>query len=332
MAHTRAVLLRWEISTCFLRVDEERDPGQQALDAYYRGAHPYAEVVKALGCGGASIVSLDVDPVFAPAPEPISPARGPAGIPPGHQVPTQPHLRHVVTGDPFDRQPRLVWVRGDSLEEVRGHLAAMPKDANARRFERTTTVPLIDTLLSILGVSTGFLLAAQIRAGNISVHATVLAEMEVPRETRRNLASRYRRGSRRYKAAAAALSYLQADGVALHRVVLAGQAVTGNARTAQVELSFNAFLIYQVASRDPGNGWRHLHVWPTPRDGRYLALDLRVGNGPAMQELYWRLHPLGSDSRTSRYERMRQALGMLPLDGYDAQAVDSGTATGDVPT
>jgi hypothetical protein len=35
----------------FLRVNEERDLMQQAFDAYYRGAHPYAEIVKALGCG-----------------------------------------------------------------------------------------------------------------------------------------------------------------------------------------------------------------------------------------------------------------------------------------
>ena len=100
---------------------------------------------------------------------------------------------------------------------MRGRLAAIPEDPSARRFERTTTVPLIDTLLPVLGVSTGFLLAAQIRAGNIDVEGIVLSEGEAPRETERSLAARYRPGSIRYKAAASALAYLHADGVRLDR-------------------------------------------------------------------------------------------------------------------
>jgi hypothetical protein len=297
----------------FLLVDEERDPRQQALDSYYRGTHPYAEIVRALGCGGSSIVNLDVQPVFAPAPEPIPPERVEAGVPPGHEIPVQPRLRHVVTGDLFDPGPRLVWVRGDSIEEVRARLAPIPEDPDARRFERTTTVPLIDTLLPVLGVNTGFLLAAQIRARNIDLEAIVLSEGEAPQKTERSLASRYRQGSARYKAAASALAYLQADGVELNRVELARQPVAQPARKPAVEVSFNAFLIYQAASSDRGTGWRHLHVWPTPRDGRRLALDLRVNDGPATQELYWHLNPI-YDTRENRYDRIRHALGMAPLD------------------
>jgi hypothetical protein len=296
-----------------LAVDEQRDPGQQALDSYYRGAHPYAEIVKALGCGGSSIVNLDVQPVFAPAPVPISAERAQAGVPPGHEMPVQPRLRHVVTGDLFDPGPRLVWVRGDSIDDVRGRLAAIPEDPSARRFERTTAVPLIDTLLPLLGVNTGFLLAAQIRARNIDLDAIVLSDGEAPRETERSLASRYRPGSVRYKAAASALAYLQADGVALNRVVLAGQTVARPARKPVAEVSFNAFLIYQAASSNPGTGWRHLHVWPTPRSGRWLALDLRVTNSTATQELYWHLNPM-YEPPASRYDRIRHALGMPPLD------------------
>lgn len=310
----------------FLVVDEARDPGQQALDSYYRGAHPYAEIVRALGCGGSSIVNLDVQPVFAPAPEPISPERARAGIPPGHEMPVQPRLRHVVTGDLFDPPPRLVWVRGDSIEEVRGRLAAIPEDPSARRFERTTTVPLIDTLLPVLGVSTGFLLAAQIRAGNIDVEGIVLSEGEAPRETERSLAARYRPGSIRYKAAASALAYLHADGVRLDRVVLAGQPVARPARRPAAQVSFNTFLVYQAASSDRGPGWRHLHVWPTPRSGRWLAVDLRVKNGASAQELYWHLNPI-YDSREKGYDRIRHALGMSPLD-VSAQSEQQHSATG----
>jgi hypothetical protein len=240
----------------FLAVDEERDPRQQALDSYYGGAHPYAEIVGALGCGGSSIVNLVVQPVFGPAPEPISPDRAQVGVPRGHEVPVQPrfHLR------PVRPQPRLVWVRGDSIEEARAWLAAIPEDPSATRFERTTKVPLIDTLLPVLGVITGFLLAAQIRAGNIAVEGIVLSEGEAPRETERGFAARYRPGSVGYKAAASALAYLDVDGVGLDRVVLAGQPVARPARRPAAEVSFNTFLVYQVASSDRGAGWRHLHV------------------------------------------------------------------------
>jgi hypothetical protein len=295
-----------------LAVDEQRDPAQQRLDSYYRGAHPYAEIVKALGCGGSSIVNLDVQPLFAPAPVPISAERAKAGVPPGHAIPVQPRLRHVITGDLFDPGPRLVWVRGDSIDDVRGRLGAISEDPTARRFERTTTVPLIDTLLPLLGVNTGFLLAAQIRAQNIEVDSFVLAEAEAPRETERSLASRYRPGSIRYKAAASALAYLRADGVALNRVVLAGQTVARPARKPVAEVSFNAFLIYEAASSNPGTGWRHLHIWPTPRSGRWLALDLRVNNSSATQDLYWHLNPM-YEPGANRYDRIRHALGMPPL-------------------
>ena len=127
--------------------------------------------MKALGCSGGSIVTVAVTPVFQPAPSLISPERAKSGVPPGHEVPRQPLLQHTVTGDPFDPQPKLLWVRGDSINEVRSRLVAIAEDPDARRFERTTTVPLIDTLLPLLGVQAGFRLAAQMRAGNFGVNA-----------------------------------------------------------------------------------------------------------------------------------------------------------------
>lgn len=295
----------------FLRIDETRDRGRQALDSYYRRGHPYAEIVKALGCGGASIVNLHVEPIFAPALQPISPERCNDGIPPGHQVPVRPLLRHLITGDPFDPQPLPVWVRGDSIDQVRLRLAAIAQDANARRFERTTTVPLIDTLLPILGVETGFLLAAQIRAGNLDVGATVLTEAQAPPESRQMLAMRYRPGSERHRAAAAALAHLKTRGVGLERVQLAEEPVTSSARKPRLAVSFNTFLIYQTAASDLPDGWAHLHVWPTPRGGRWLALQVRVKNGAATHELHWQLNP--RDPQADRYTPIRRALGMPPL-------------------
>jgi hypothetical protein len=295
-----------------LDVDEPRDHRQQALDAYYRRAHPYAELVKALGCGGGSIVTLDVQPVFQPAPAPISPERAHAGAPDGYAIPRQPLLKHTVTGDPFDPQPKLLWVRGDGIDDVRSRLAAIVEDPGARRFERTTTVPLIDTLLPLLGVEAGFRLAAQMRAGNFDVDALVLSECPAPPETDESLRWRYRPASERYLAAAAALAYLKSDGVELDRVQLSDGPVTDPAREPLVRVSFNAFLLYLLSSRFYDDGWRHLHVWPNRRGGVWLALNVTVKQAEAARELamtldgkYW--------EPGNPHDAIRAALGMPPL-------------------
>jgi hypothetical protein len=294
-----------------LDLDEPRDRGQQALESFYRRAHPYAEVVKALGCGGGSIVNLDVMPVFLPAPVPISPERPRTGIPEGHEVPSQPLLKHAVTGDPFDPQPKLLWVRGDTVEEVRARLAEIPENPDARRFERTTTVPLIDILLPLLGVETGFLLAAQMRAGNLGVDAVVLAQTTAPSEAEESLRRRYSPGSDRYLAAASALAYLKQGGVKLNRVQLVEGPVTSPSREPRVEVAFNVFLIYLLSSRWHDDGWRHLHVWPTRRGGQWLALDATVKRAEPARDLSRRLS--SRDGTDSRHEAIRAALGMPPL-------------------
>lgn len=241
-----------------LEIDELREPAKQAIEAFYRRAHPYPEVVKALGCAGGSIVTLAVTPVFQPAPAPISRERAQQScLPAGHEFPRQPLLQHTVTGDPFDPQPKLLWVRGDRIDEVRARLDAIAEDPDARRFERTTTVPLIDTLLPLLGVEIGFRLAAQMRAGNLEVNALVLGEAPPPAEAEASLQWRYRRSSERYLAAASALGHLKRDGVAPNCVQLAGSPVSDPAREPQAEVSFNAFLLYLIASRRSDAGCRH---------------------------------------------------------------------------
>jgi hypothetical protein len=238
----------------FLRVDEHRDGRQQQLEGFYRRAHPYAEVLRALGCSGSSVVNLDVGPVFAPAALPISRERAGDSVPDGHKVPAQPLFGHVVTGDPFDLQPQLVWVRGDSIEHVRARLSAMPEDF--------TPVPA---------------------------------------------------GSVRHGAAAAALAHLQADGVKLSAVQLVDGPVTARGGKPQVQVASNSFLIYLLASRGIEDGWRHLHVWPTPRENRWLSLDLRVENGPGVRKLsQYVKDPASSETRT---ERIPAVLGVAAPPG-----------------
>jgi hypothetical protein len=168
-----------------VQVDEERDPRSQALDAYYRRAHPYAEIVAAMGCGGSSVVTVDVEPVFAPRPQPVSPWRlerlkhADAAVI-GMAVPELAPMAHVVTGDVFDPQPDLVWVRCDRIEDIGAQLDRFPEVADARREERTTTVAVVDDLLERLGVQAGFVLAAQIRASNMAVRPFLVHERAPP--------------------------------------------------------------------------------------------------------------------------------------------------------
>ena len=81
-----------------LEIDEPRSRGQQGLDAFYRRAHPYAEVVTALGCGSGSFVNIEVVPVFSEGRDVSGPVTEP------HEPPL---MGHVITDEPFDPQPVL---------------------------------------------------------------------------------------------------------------------------------------------------------------------------------------------------------------------------------
>ena len=272
----------------YMEIDEPRSRGRHALDAVYRRAHPYSEVVKALGCGSGSLVSIDVEPKFLDEGKP------------GDSTsiePIVPNLGHSITADPFDPPPTLLWVRGDTIETARSRLAAIPEDPRARRYERTTTVPLLDDLLPQLGVDTAFLLAMQIRRSNVALEATLLQPAEAPLRTRRALDGRYSEDSSRRNAAAAALSHLEHKGVELNAVKLIdgpasdrGQrrANEDNAYTASVD--FNAFHLYRLGGGGYPTGWRHMHVWPHSRPGPWLALEALVLNSDRASELHLGLH------------------------------------------
>ena len=306
-----------------VEVDEARDPGRQALDAYYRRAHPYAEIVAAMGCGGSSMVAITVQPVFEPDPQPVSPWRlvrlKDAAEPVTEMaVPELAPTRHVVTGDLFDPQPDLVWVRGDSVEDIAAQLRRFPEVTCARREERTTTVAVVDDLLERLGVATAFLLAVQIRAGNMAVRAHLVHEHPPPDWVADGLTRRYTSGSTRARALGSVLALLEADGVDIGMVMLPGggsvagladrRSAHGMPDAAGVTIDFNAFAIYQCAAGDLGTGDRHLHIWPTGKAGPWLALAITSLDGDAARALYHEI-----TFRENGYARMRKALGLPPL-------------------
>jgi hypothetical protein len=307
------------------QIDDERTPGKEALDSYYRRAHPYAEVVRALGCGGGSMASLVIEPVFQPAREPISPERAATVTSlDGFEVPRLPPYGHIVTGDLFEPQPQLLWVRGDHMELVQERLRQFPSDPSARRLERTTTVPLLDELLPLLGVETGFQLAAQLRAGNLSVRAFILEATAPPPECAEMLDMRYTPASTRRVAGAAALAHMQRDGFDLGAVLFCdGPALSysdwnsrDESQRPRAAIDFNPFVLYKLAAGDYPQDWTHLHVWPSPRRGRWLAVEVRVLSSEGSRELYHRLHRrlfTGERGQEARYPPIREALGMPPL-------------------
>src|SRR5579884_53791 len=283
-------------------IDEPRSPQQQALQSFYRRAHPYAEIVSALGCGGNSYVNVHVEPVFEPEPQPISPWRkarleragGPIGT---TRVPELGPMGHTVTGEPFDPQPELVWVRGDDACDIAQRLDAFTPDPGARRYERTTTVAVIDDLLERLGVETAFMLAAQIRQGNLTVRPLLIHDRPVPQVAVAALRARYTERSVRGRALGSALTLLQEEGIDIVRGVYLpggstlrdlGHAARRRDRAVPIAIDFNPFLLYKAAAGDlPDDGERHLHIWPSgPRHGPCLALELTMYRRQEALRLY----------------------------------------------
>jgi len=297
-------------------VDEGRSRERFSLDAFYGRGCPHASTIKALGCGGNSLVSVQIQPVFSSPSEPLSPERALTVVDPGDPrwSPTQePMLLHVVTDEPLAGPFVLLWARGDRLQWALDRLADIEEQPEAGRFDRTTSVPLLDDLSHKLSLPVAFMLAAQVRAGNIACEARLLHADEPPAPTRSALERRYeRRGgggpSPRQLSAAAALAVLEAEGADLRRVRFVGSPViTKPLRTPPITtIDFNAFDVYQVAA-DGSCGRRHMHIWPSGTTGPWLALDLTVVDEQAVSELYRHLTSLDLD-RAQRAERLKDAL------------------------
>ena len=293
----------------YMLADEPRDRGRFGLDLVFGRERPFSKEIKALGCSGSSIVSVQAHPVFDEPAEPGSPERLAAetAVPAaGRLVPEVPVVRHLVTNEPLAGPFILLWARGDQPAWALQRLHEIPEHADAARHERTTSVPLLDDLTPKLGLEIAFMLAAQIRSGNVRCRALLLEPADAPIATREALAERYfsptrARPSARVMAAAAALAQLEREGVDLGVVRLVGVPVCTRHSQARVFVEFNAFELYRAASGGYDTGDRVLQVWPTPR-GPWLALALLVVNAERVRELYGWLTAIdaGPEVRTDR--------------------------------
>jgi hypothetical protein len=299
-------------------IDDPRTIDRFRMDVYFDRKRPFANHNKALGCSGSSLVSFDAHPVFQEPREPASPARlaelKAAGTRVDAVLPVEkPVIEHVVTDQPLAGPFVLLWARGDRLEWALDRLAAINPDPKASRFDRTTTVPLMDDLTPKMGPEAAFRLAAQIRQGNLTCRALVLQPAVAPRLTRTRLERRYwssqRKGpSAREAAAAAALALLDDEAVDLRAVRLVDGPITTRTVTSTVLIDFNPWFVYLASTGRYPDGYRVLQVWPTNPKGPWLALDVMTLDQSAARALDHEL----SDWRFTREERVARLLNYLP--------------------
>lgn len=252
-----------------LEIDEPRSVAQQGLDSYYRRAHPYAEVVRALGCGAGSFVNVEVLPVFSEGHDLSGPVAEPDA---------PPLMGHVITDEPFDPQPILLWLRGEDLAAARARLEGLPLVPGARRFERTTTVDVLDDLEHELGAHVAFQLAMQVREGVVSVEPILLQPAPAPGEFQDTLERRYSSASIRKEAASAALFHLRGEDVEPEQIRLIDEPAVDwlgrldDCSEPEVGIDFNLFRVYLFAGGRALPGNQRLHIWPRSKAGPWLAL------------------------------------------------------------
>jgi len=304
----------------YMLVDEPRTPDQFGLDTYYARAQPFSAQIKALGCGGSSLVSVQAQPVFGAAGEPASPERLALMAAARRSIDNlfpvvKPVIHHIVTDESLAGPFVLLWARGDDEQWPMERLDAIHENPHAARYERTTTIPLIDDLAPKLGLETAFMLALQLRKGNIACRALLLQPAEPPEKAKQALERRYRSPgqadlSPRAAVAGAALSRLTDEGVNLRHVELVDGPVTTNPGEVKIAVSFNPFFLYLAASGSYRSAHRLLHVWPSGAHGPWLAFEVTVVDAEGAANLS---HSLSSFDST-RADRAAAILKILNSD------------------
>ena len=185
-------------------------------------------------------------------------------------------------------------------------LEAITENPEATRYERTTTVPLIDDLVPKLGLTSSFELAMQLQEGNIACRALLVQPAEPPKQAIRALNRRYRRPgevtlSPRAAVAGAALRHLSDEGVDLRDVeLLTDQSllIPEGSRFQLTSILFSS-IRQLVETSDPGSAYstygRRAHR------GRGWLLRSLFSTAMAPKNFIGRAHdPNHSSTRTDR--------------------------------
>lgn len=225
-------------------------------------------------------------------------------------------------------QPRLLWRRGDSLEEARARVAALGPDPSARRgAARDTVHPLLADVEKLIPRPARQEFSLFMWAGWLEAELVELpSEQAANAVTRRRFADRWSESNPRFRAAHAVASYLEREGVA---PLTAGGTLYSDEREIldaerdywqqRVAVHFGAKLL-QWAMFDFGQGIpRGLVVLnPAARKQTLRALDMRATVDH--EEFFSFQH---GDGRLKLIERLAAAYRAGELPDYMLEFVDS---------
>jgi hypothetical protein len=182
-------------------------------------------------------------------------------------------------------EPQLLWRRGDSFEEAQTRLAALAPDASAQRAERDTVHPLLVDVEKLIPRPARQEFSLFMWAGWIDAKLVDLPPRQAANPTtRRRFAEQWSASNPRFRAAHAAASYLEGEGVA---PLSAGGTVYSDQREIldaerdywqpRVAVHFGAKLL-KWALFDFGQGTPRVLVVlnPTARRQTLRALDMRA--------------------------------------------------------
>jgi predicted nucleotidyltransferase len=224
-------------------------------------------------------------------------------------------------------EPVLLWRRGDSLEEARARLAALAPDASARRAVRDTVHPLLAEVEKLIPRSARQEFALSMWAGWLDAKLVELPPEQAGNPvTRRRFAEQWSESNPRFRAAQAAASYLEREGIA---PLSAGGTVYSDEREMldperdywqpRVAVHFGAKLL-KWALLDFGQGTPRVLVVlnPTARKQPLRMLDMRATVDH--DEFFQFQH---GDGRRRLIERLAAADRAGELPDYMLEFVDS---------
>jgi predicted nucleotidyltransferase len=223
--------------------------------------------------------------------------------------------------------PRLLWQRGDSVDEARARLAALAPDASARRAARDTVHPLLAHVEKLIPRPARQEFSLFMWAGWLEAKLIELPQGQAASGvTRRRFAEQWSESNPRFRAAHAVASYLEREGVA---PLSAGGTLYSDEREIldperdywqpRVAVHFGAKLL-QWALFDFGQGIpRVLAVLnPTARKQPLGALDMRATVD--REEFFHFQH---GDGRLQLIDRLAAAYRAGELPDYMLEFVDS---------
>src|SRR6266508_4450385 len=224
-------------------------------------------------------------------------------------------------------EPRLLWRRGESLEEARTRLAGLAPDASAQRAARDTVHPLLTDVEMLIPRPARQEFSLLMWAGWLDAKLVELPPQQAANPvTRRRFAEQWSESNPRFRAAHAVASYLEREGVAS---LSAGGTVYSDAREIldaerdywqpRVAVHFGAKVL-QWAMFDFGQGTPRVLVVlnPTARKQRLRALDMKATVG--REKFFGFQH---GDGRRKMIERLAAADRAGELPDYMLEFVDS---------